>query len=136
MKIAIVVQGRFHAFDLTRELLNRGHDVTLFTNYPRWAVSRFDVPAERVRGFVAHGLLTRANQKLPRQPLPNLREASLHQLFGRWAATQLSQERWDVVHIWSGVAEESLRELRRASGATTLLMRGSAHIRSQQRLLE
>jgi UDP:flavonoid glycosyltransferase YjiC (YdhE family) len=31
LKIAIVVHGRFHAFDLARALLRRGHDVTLFT---------------------------------------------------------------------------------------------------------
>ena len=32
MKIAIVVQGRFHAFDLAQALVGRGHDVTVFTS--------------------------------------------------------------------------------------------------------
>ena len=135
MKIALVVQGRFHAFDLARELLNRGHDVTLFTNYPRWAVARFDVPRDRARGFLTHGLLSRANQQLPRQALAGVREAGLHRLFGRWASAELAKECWDIVHVWSGVAEEALRTLRRRPGVTTLLMRGSAHIRAQDRLL-
>ena len=38
MKIAIVVQGRFHAFDLANALLNRGHDVTVFTKGGRLVV--------------------------------------------------------------------------------------------------
>lgn len=37
MKIALVVHGRFHAFDFAREL-SRNHDVTIFTNYPKWAI--------------------------------------------------------------------------------------------------
>jgi glycosyltransferase involved in cell wall biosynthesis len=135
MKIAIVVQGRFHAFDLARELAGRGHEVTLFTNYPRWAVGSFDLPGVRVRSFWVHGLLSRANDKLPSSALATAREAALHRLFGRWASAQLSKEHWDVVHIWSGVAEEALRMLARRPSTTALLMRGSAHIRTQARLL-
>ena len=138
MKIAIVVQGRFHAFDLARELLQLGHDVTLFTNYPRWAVERFDVPGKRVQSFWMHGVLSRANAKLPdRTCLAGAREAFLHRLFGRWASSRLSREEsFDVVHVWSGVAEEVLCNPKtRGSSTTTLLMRGSAHIRTQDRLL-
>ena len=40
LKIAMVVHGRFHAFDLGTSLLRRGHDVRLFTDYPGWAVAR------------------------------------------------------------------------------------------------
>jgi glycosyltransferase involved in cell wall biosynthesis len=61
-------------------------------------------------------------------------EAQLHRLFGRWAAAQLRKEHWDVVHIWSGVAEEVLNALARTS-ALKIVMRGSAHIRTQARLL-
>jgi len=136
MKIAIVVHGRFHGFDLARELLRLGHDVTLFTNYPRWAVERFDVPGERVQGFWAHGVLSRASVKLPNQTrFASAGEAFLHRLFGRWASAGLSRESWDVVHIWSGVAEETLYRMSRNCSTMTLLMRGSAHIRTQDRLL-
>jgi glycosyltransferase involved in cell wall biosynthesis len=134
MKVALVVQGRFHAFDLARELVRRGHDVSLFTNYPRWAVERFDVPGVRVYGFWLQGLLSRVNDRLPAQGLVSAREAYLHRLFGSWARDELAKQSWDVVHLWSGVAEEALRELA-DTPTTTLLMRGSAHIRTQDRLL-
>src|SRR6476620_5778437 len=43
MKIAIVVQGRLWACDMARALSERGHQVSLFTNYPVWAARRFGV---------------------------------------------------------------------------------------------
>jgi glycosyltransferase involved in cell wall biosynthesis len=135
LKIAIVVQGRFHGFDLARELLARGHDVTLFTNYPRWAVERFGVPAARARSLVLHGLAARLSGALARVAGVPQPEARLHQWFGRWAERELCRERWDLVHVWSGVAEESLQS-RRLHAECRLLMRGSAHIDVQARLLD
>jgi len=134
-KIAIVVQGRFHAFDQARELVARGHDVTLLTNYPGRVVERFGVDASRVRSFVLHGVLARACETLSNRfgvPFP---EAWLHRMFGRWAATTLEAESWDIVHCWSGVSEEILDSSRIKAGCR-LLMRGSAHIDVQSRLLE
>lgn len=130
MKIAIVVHGRFHAFDLARELLRRGHDVTVFTNYPGWAAARFGVPAARVRSFWGHGLLARLRDRCgwPSEPM-------LHTLFGRWAARQVPREPWDIVHCWSGVSEELLQALA-GSATPTLLLRGSSHIRVQAQILE
>lgn len=134
-KIAIVVHGRFHAFDLARALLDRGHDVTLFTNYPQWAVQRFGIAKQHVRSFTAHGIISRAiwnaHQKWG-MPYP---EAWLHCAFGRWAAKQVLPEKWDLVHCWSGVAEEILDGQGRGVELITL-MRGSAHIRTQARLLQ
>jgi glycosyltransferase involved in cell wall biosynthesis len=135
LKIAVVIHGRFHGFDLVRALLQRGHNVTLFTNYPKWAVERFDVPGECVRSFWWHGVLTRVAWKLHQQNLFRYREAWLHSMFGRWVSAELIKERWDIVHPWSGVAEEVLCALAGKSGYR-IIMRGSAHIRTQARLLE
>jgi glycosyltransferase involved in cell wall biosynthesis len=135
LKIAIVVQGRFHAFDLSLALLRRGHDVTIFTNYPKWAVRRFGFPAENVRSFWMHGVTSRVAGKLQSRNLIPDCEERLHTMFGRQVAAELVKEHWDVVHPWSGVAEEILRAL---EGKPTLriLMRGSAHISTQAELLE
>jgi glycosyltransferase involved in cell wall biosynthesis len=135
LKIAIVVHGRFHGFDLARELLARGHHVTVFTNYPSWTVARFGVPPAHARSFPIHGVLARALGRLPgRGPIRNP-EAWLHRMFGRWAERELRGERWDVIHCWSGVSQELLESTRVAS-ACTMLMRGSAHIAVQSRLLQ
>ena len=64
MKIAIVVHGRWDAFDLARELDRRNLDVRLLTNYPARIVTRFGVRGQLVRSFWPHGVLSRAAGRL------------------------------------------------------------------------
>ena len=133
MKIAIVVQGRFHAFDLGSALIGRGHDVTLFTNYPKWAVRRFGFPKVRVRSFWIHGVIAKATYLIAGWVRFHP-ERWLNPLFGKWVARQLAKERWDVIHGWSGVSQEIYDRPENRSGLN-FVMRGSAHIRAQDTIL-
>ncbi len=135
LRIALVVQGRFHAFDLARALLARGHDVTVLTNYPPWATARFGLPAHVVRSYVGHFVADRAIGAAAWSPLSRGWEPIAHQAFGRWAARQLAGQSWNVIHCWSGVSEEILQSPV-ARRTPTLLMRGSSHIALQRRLLD
>jgi glycosyltransferase involved in cell wall biosynthesis len=134
MKIALVVHGRFHGFDLAKALIERGHDVSVLTNYPAVVAPRFGLPKTSVRSFVWHGVLDRAAMaaagRLPRV----YPERRLHELFGRWAAKEVRRRPFDVVHSWSGVSLELLSNPG-VGAPPVLLMRGSAHIRAQDRLL-
>ncbi len=134
MKIAIAVHGRFHAVDLAREL-SRRHDVTVFTNYPKWAAQRFGLSPAQVRSFWAHGVASRLAWWLHDRLSIPFPEAFFHRLFGRWAAARIAAEDWDVVHSFSGVSEEILRATSSHAGLR-MMVRGSAHIRTQARLLE
>lgn len=129
MKVAIVVQGRLYGFDLAKALVNRGHTVHVFTNYPKWVTRRFGLADDNVSGFWIHGILTRLADKagLPVAPF-------LHRWFGRWAAMRLAKQHWDVIHAFSGVAEEML-DLKPSPATRRLVTRGSAHIRVQNQLL-
>jgi glycosyltransferase involved in cell wall biosynthesis len=134
-RIALVVHGRFHMFDLGRELLARGHDVHIFTNYPRFVVKRFGIPAERVQSLVSHGVASRAcNWVLPARA-GGFVERIGNTVFARWAARIVPQKEWDVVFSMSGVAEELFTALE-GRPLLRVLHRGSAHIRTQRRLLE
>lgn len=134
MRVAIVVQGRFHAFDLALALRRRGADVTVFTNYPAWAAARFGLERERVRSLWQHGVAARLLGRVPRLLRVRWIESAFHRWFGRWAARAVLKEHWDVIHCWSGVSEELMLDPR-AARVPTWLMRGSAHIRSQAALL-
>lgn len=134
MKVAIVVQGRFHAFDLANALLRQGADVTVFTNYPGWAAERFGLARSGVRSLWQHGLVARLLARVPGALRHPWIESALHRWFGRWAARVVLREHWDVIHCWSGVSEELMRDPR-AAQVPTWLMRGSAHIRSQAAIL-
>ena len=130
MKIAIVVHGRFYAFDLARVLIERGHDAEVFTNYPVWVTSRFGLPPERVRSFWPHGVLCRAFERLG---VSTLAESFTHTMFGRWAAKQLRTDQWDVIHSFSGVAAEVFSVGK--PKAQHLMVRGSSHIAYQDEIL-
>jgi glycosyltransferase involved in cell wall biosynthesis len=134
LKIAIVVQGRFHAFDLARELLQLGHDVILFTNYPAFVAERFGVPRERVRSFLAHGVGSRILWRAFPRGLNGKVEQLANTLFGKWAASEIMRQDWNAIIGFSGICEESFRLLANR-GTVKLLQRASSHIRTQWQLL-
>ncbi len=135
LRVAIVVHGRFHGFDLARALLEAGVETQVFTNYPRRVAARFGLPPERVTGCVWHGVASRLLQRCPRSrgaPMPL--EAWVHRAFSRWAAGRVRSEDYDVVHCFSGIAEELWQRLG-AGGPLRSLVRGSAHIETQHAIL-
>src|SRR5688500_16825750 len=134
LKIAIVVHGRFHAFDLARELIKQGHEVKLFTNFPKWAVARFGVSSKNVSSCWPEGVASRIALRTSRIGLGHNSEVWLHRWFGRWAATNVTKEDWDVVLCWSGVAQETFLSMQRRR-SLLVCHRSSAHIRTQARLL-
>ena len=136
MKIAVVVQGRFHAFDLTRELIGLGHDVLLLTNYPRRWPEKFGVPARNVRSLVAHGIVSRAALALGKVAgTEKFGETFLHQWFGRWAARKIVENPVDASHCFTGVALETLLS-KKSTQKVRSVVRGSSHICLQRRILE
>ena len=111
LRIAIAVHGRFHAFDAARALLELGHDVEVFTNLPAFVAKPFGIPHQRIHSLLVHGVLSRIAMHLR---LMKYFEAPLHRLFGRRVAQVIAQHAqrygaFDVVHVFSGVAEELLQ---------------------------
>jgi len=129
----VVVPGRFHAFHLACALLNQGHDVTVFTNYPKWATKRFGLPPKQVRSFWLHGVLTRVIEQVSWKVLRKYVDKWFVLLFSYWSVYAMRKENWDVVHVWSGYAVEILKY--KKNRPPLLLNRGSAHIITQTRLL-
>ncbi len=132
MRIAIVVHGRFHAFDLARALTKRGNDVHVFTNYPKWAAVKFGLRPEAIHSMWPHGVVSRAVGKFGDQASAAATPA-LHSWFSKWAARKLRGGGWDVIHSFSGVAENIF--LSRLDARRHFMVRGSSHIRCQDRIL-
>jgi len=134
MKIAIVVHGRFHAFDLACELHRLGHNVHLYTNYPKWIATRFGLPESNIHSLWIHGFISRILWLLYNLGVAPNPESWLNQWFARWAYSHVKCQSWDIVHCWSGVAEEVFSP--DVITKTHLMVRGSAHIREQARILQ
>lgn len=135
LSIAVAVHGRFHAFDLVRALAGlREVEVKLLTNYSPAEVESFGISRAAVTSFVSHRWLQRLAYRFLKQPLPRWAEAAVHESFGRWASSRLSGMKPDVLRIFSGVAEESLKNPL-LSSTLKVVTRGSSHIRVQRQLL-
>ena len=135
LKIAVVVHGRFYAFDLVRELIKQGHEVTLLTNYPKYIVEKFGIPQAHVRSFLLHGICSRIFDKLNQfLPIPSF-EPLFSSLFSKWAARNVSKADYHIIHCFSGIAEELFQSIPSSSKTLKTLVRGSAHIRTQKQLL-
>lgn len=136
MKIAVVVQGRFHAFDVARELIGLGHEVSLLTNYPKKWPERLGVPKHNVRSNIAHGIVSRVMAKADKMTeRKKVGEKFLHTWFGRWASRELSKSPVDMTHLFSGVALETILAGEKTSKVHSL-MRGSSHIQKQREILD
>lgn len=136
LKIAIVVHGRFHAFDLARALINQGHDVTLFTNYPKNIVAQFGIPPQYVKTFLLHGILTRIFRKLTVFSTIKSWDFFFSPLFSRWAVKYIANQNYDAIYCFSGIAEELFNSIPSDGKTIKFLVRGSSHIVTQKRLLE
>jgi glycosyltransferase involved in cell wall biosynthesis len=136
LHIAIAVHGRFHAFDLARALAARSDvRVTLLTNYTAADCAKFGIDPASVRSCGWHRWLVRLCFRLLPQPLPQWLDAFVHESFGRWVCRELEKLQPDVIRIFSGVAEETLRSTKLFK-SLRLLTRGSSHIVAQRQLLE
>jgi len=138
LNLALAVHGRFHMFDLAREMRAQGHNVTLFTNYPPFIVKRFGIVQPGVKTDYVHGIMTRVfNLPVLSRMSGNL-EGYFHRKFGRWlrraAMAAEPQGGWDAILCMSGIALEAFQHYRNTK-TLCILHRGSTHIRDQWDIL-
>lgn len=127
LNIHIGVGGRFHADQMANAFIQGGHNVTVFTSYPK---SRFDtVPNSHLRTFVASELAYRSIRNIGlEQTGENLKMVS----FGHWLSRTMPCSEGDYVFIWSSFALETFS---RGGNFRRVLMRDSTHINHQLELL-
>lgn len=132
MKVTIVVGGRWHAFNLARELQQAGHLHRLITNYPVWFVKRWGIGAEKIVSLPMTFWLVKAIYKLGGEGLMMKCQWHVHRWFARRAARHLDGS--DIIHGWSQWSEPSLMWAKQRD-IPAVLERSSAHILEQSRLL-
>ncbi len=134
MRIALSTPGKFHTFDLARELHSRGALAAVFTGYPSFKLKNENVPQEMIRTFP---WLQSSYMAFPfRQHLPNSVIRQWEHLtattFGNWVAKSLPK-----CDLYVGLSGSSLPAGKSAhsQGAAYVCDRGSADIRVQDQLL-
>ena len=131
MRVCVGCQGRFHLFDLARQMERLGNLDRLYTGYPRFKVK--GLPHQKVDTFpwlmspyMALGRFG-LNLALDRLKYPIIAS------FDIWMANKV--EDCDVVHCLSGTGLQTHQRARERHGALTVCDRGSTHILYQQNLL-
>ncbi len=134
MKVVISVIGRFHSFELARELHRRQALQAIFSGYPRFKLSGEGLPADRIRTFPYVQAPFMALAHKPWLP------GALVRGWERLAV--LSLDRHVAAHlpecdVFVGLSSCGLATGRvaRRRGARYVCDRGSTHIRTQDRLL-
>lgn len=131
--VTISALGRFHAYDLARELAQRGYLRALLTSQPRFQVAKWGVPREKITSLIRHeGTIRLAQRTGLGRLIPHL-DYLASERFDRAMARRLPSS--DVVVAWSSKALHTLRKAR-SQGAMTVVERGSSHIATQRRLME
>src|SRR3989344_4075705 len=131
MKVCIGSAGRFHTFDLARQMERAGWLSRLYTAYPRWKVD--GLPRDKVSSFP---WLMGPKMLLGRRGFHGV-ERYLNRLtvksFDRWMANRL--EPCDVFHCLSSFGLRSHRIAKERYDALTICDRGSSHIGFQDEIL-
>ena len=132
MKISIVVGGRWHAFDLARELHSAGVLHHLITNYPKYKTRKWGIPDDKVVSLPLTLLLWKAMYHIGGEKLVMKSQALLHNLFAKAASRHL--EGSTLVHGWSSFSEPALLWAKQHD-IPFLLERSSSHMKMQCQLL-
>lgn len=131
MRVCIGSAGRFHTFDLARQMERAGWLDRLYTAYPKWKVD--GLSRYKVRSFP---WLMGPTMLLGRWGFRGL-EPYLTRFtvksFDNWMAHRM--ERCDVFHCLSSFGLRSHRVAKQRYGALTVCDRGSSHILFQTEIL-
>jgi alpha-maltose-1-phosphate synthase len=134
MDIVLSTLGKFHTFDLARELHARGSLRAVFSGYPRLKLRGERLPNELVRTFPwlhAPYVAARAHGRL------GVRAMHLWEYLDRVALDRYVSRCMPRCDLFVGLSSSALRSGRAAHaiGAKYVCDRGSAHIRVQDQLL-
>ncbi len=134
MKIVLGCIGRFHHFDLARQLQERGALERIFSGYPRWKLRDEGLPPAKIATFPWLQTLYMARGRLRLNSLTLERELAwwCNSTFDRHLARNLPE--CDVLVTLSGCGLAAGREQKRRGGRW-VCDRGSSHIAFQHEIL-
>jgi len=129
LKVTVVVNGRFHAFDYAAELHSRGMLGRLISSMPKCVATRFGIPGKYYVGLFHFEVLKRVWRITFKRELPVLFYA---RHFTKSAAKYVPTNSSAIISF-AGYSEE-IFTLPLLSGIPKILDRGSTHTLVNQRL--
>ena len=134
MKVVVSVIGKFHSFDLARELHARGALAGIFTGYPRFKLSQERLPSELIHTYP---WVHTPYMAFPRRNLLGDTAVKAWEYLDRITLDAHVAGRLPKCDVFVGLSGSALQSGRAAKqrGARYVCDRGSSHIRVQDQLL-
>ena len=127
MKVSIISFGKFHAFDLARELKSNNLKVKLYSSYPYFIAKKYGLNNNEHFSF----FLLQIIDRLTKRKISNF----LKILFAK-LLTFLIRSDQDFIIAWSDTPNFLIKFLKRKYQSSIIIERGSTHIEYQNKILK
>lgn len=134
MRVTLSTIGKFHTFDLARQLHQRGYLKAIFTGYPQFKLKKEGLPSHLIHTFPWLQTVCMANRQTSLNKLRVRREIEWWSRQTLDAYTALNLPESDVFVGLSGSAFHTGKKAKR-DGSIYICDRGSSHIRYQHNIL-
>lgn len=121
-------------FDLARQMVRLGQDVSLFTGYPMFKVDGDLQPFAKTRSIWV--LAEHLRRRIPPTPKTTWWADWALEDFGPWVSRSVGSLEIDILDALAGTGLEAGRILHQQEGKPWVCNRGSTHILTQKQLLE
>jgi glycosyltransferase involved in cell wall biosynthesis len=136
MKITIIGKGRFHLYDLAREIIGLGFDVRLITTLPKFIPKKFGIDKSAVKSLIFVEIIERLWRYLPKFIVKKINpQFFVLDFFGKQASKYINTES-ELLIVGSATGLDAIRHARKIGIKTVILERGSSHIQYQYQTLE
>jgi len=131
-KVNIYVFGRFHAFDLAKQLEKSGLLNKIISTYPFYLAKKWGIPKKRFRSRFLFEILIRINRKI--KFFQDIEFSSFLKFI--YANLNFLESKKTKIHIsWSGSSFHLFKKLKREKSNILILERGSTHQLYQNNIL-
>lgn len=127
MNISIISFGKFHAFDLARELKLQYCNISVYSSYPFFVAKKYNISFFEFKSFFLLQVIDRITKRVFSRKL---------KLFFAFLVQFLIKPNQDFIILWSGTPSFLLKRIKRKYNSKIIIERGSAHILFQNKILK
>ena len=134
MKISIIVGGKFHAFNLAKQINDKHYLKQIVTSYPKSYLKKYSIRKDQIQSIILKEILLKFCNKI--NFLNNIFDYNyiLCQYFDNKASNCIDYDNVDILVGWSGFSKKCFIKAQKYN-CIKILERGSSHIKYQKEIL-
>ena len=127
MNISIVSYGKFHAFDLARELKLQNCNISVYSSYPFFIAKKYNISFNEFKIFFLLQFVDRVTKRVFSRKL---------KLFFAFIVQFLIKPNQDFIILWSNTPSFLVKRIKKKYNSKIIIERGSTHILFQNKILK